>query len=68
MRAGDHAPADRAADRRARRIAAEAPLRDALALLVEAEGPLAVVDGQGNAVGGLTLETIRAVLGAPIAA
>ena len=49
----------------AHRVAAAAPLRDALALLMESEGPLAVVDAGGAVHGGLTLEIIRAALAAP---
>ena len=47
------------------RISADAPLRDALALLMERDGPLAVFDAHGTLRGALTLETIRAALAAP---
>jgi osmoprotectant transport system ATP-binding protein len=53
----------------ARTLAADATLRDALALLLDADGaPLAVVDGAENRIGGLTLERLRAALAAPVAA
>jgi osmoprotectant transport system ATP-binding protein len=67
LTAGAHARAlPLAAD--ARRIAADTPLRDALALLMEREGPLAVVDAHGTPQGALTLEVIRAALVAPLPA
>jgi len=66
MRSGAYArPATLAPD--ARRIAADTPLRDALSLLLEAGGPLAVVGDDGATQGSLTLETIRAALAAPAA-
>jgi len=47
----------------ARSIAADATLRDALALLLEHDArPLAVVDDRGAVLGGLTLESIRSAL------
>jgi len=53
----------------ARTLAADATLRDALALLLDADGaPLAVVDGAENRIGGLTLDRLRAALAAPVAA
>jgi len=48
----------------ARRVGVDTPLRDALALLMESAGPLAVVDARGAVAGGLTLEAIRAALAA----
>ena len=49
----------------ARVIAADATLRDALALLLDPGGaPLAVVDAQARPLGGLTLERVRAALAA----
>jgi len=48
-------------------IAAGATLRDALALLLDHDGaPLAVVDDARGRVGGLTLETLRGALAAPL--
>jgi osmoprotectant transport system ATP-binding protein len=49
----------------ARRIDVDTPLRDALSLLLESEGALAVVDGKNRVVGGVSLEAIRAALSAP---
>ena len=52
----------------ARTLAADATLRDALALLLDADGaPLAVVDAAHNRIGGLTLDRLRAALAAPVA-
>jgi len=68
LRAGAHAqPIVVATD--ARRIAAEASLRDALAVLLDADNrPLAVVDAAGAVQGALTIESIRSALAATAAA
>jgi len=64
LRAGDYARGGTLATD-ARHIAADTPLRDALSLLLESDGALAVVGERGDTQGALTLETIRAALAAP---